>query len=329
MELTFQDFRARGPWFGGDLQTLRNRMTRRLINPLRDRLTGQAEIVKLALPHSPGDHLRVAVNRPARDAQDRPLILLIHGLTGCEGSDNIVITARHFLAQGYPVARLNLRGAGPGASVAQSMYHAGLSADLSVVVRHFRNRPESRHGMVAMAVSLGGNMLLKYLGETGPESGLDAAVSVSAPISLKLAQRRIEKIRNFLYHKVLLHDMLMGLKPLPRMLEPVPGGDLGQIQRIYDFDNLVVAGYHGFRDADHYYQENSARGYLGSIQTPTLMIHAQDDPWIPFESYQALPYNPKITTLLPREGGHVGFHGQGSEQPWHDLQATRFFERFC
>ena len=326
MEVTYSEFHPRRPWLGADLQTLRNRLRRPLIRPLQTRLARQAEILEIPLPHSPGDRLRAGINAPDRLIMPKPMVLLIHGLTGCESSDNIVSSAWHFLKQGHPVARLNLRGAGPGAALAESMYHAGLTDDLRAVIAGLKKHPLAGQGLVAMGVSLGGNMLLKYLGEAGMDSGLRAAVSVSAPISLKLAQRRIETVRNFIYHRVLLHDMLQGLRSLPRMLEPLTDFDFRRIQRIYDFDNLVVAGFHGYRDADHYYRENSACAFLGAIRTPTLMIQAQDDPWIPFECYQALPANPALTPLFPRRGGHVGFHGKEGRQPWHDRQAARFFE---
>ena len=239
----------------------------------------------------------------------------------------MLVSARYFLDQGYPVARMNMRGAGPGQRISGSMYHAGLTEDLAQVIARLKQEPESSSGILAQAVSLGANMLLKYLGERGTESGLLAAVSISAPIDLKAAQVQIERPRNFIYHKILLNDMLRGIQYLPKMRENLPGNDLANIQRIYEFDNAIVAGYHGYDSADHYYRINSARPYLGNITCPSLVIHAQDDPWIPEDSYQELPDNPALQVHMTHQGGHVGFHDRADRQPWHDRMALRFFEK--
>jgi hypothetical protein len=100
------------------------------------------------------------------------------------------------------------------------------------------------------------------------------------------------------------------------------------ITSIFDFDNRVVAPANGFADAADYYRLSSAKPILGQIKRPTLMIHAGNDPWIPASIYRDidLAANRRLRLLLPRSGGHVGFHAWGLQQPWHDLAIARFIQ---
>ena len=99
-------------------------------------------------------------------------------------------------------------------------------------------------------------------------------------------------------------------------------------KRIYDFDNAYIAPLAGFASADDYYTGSSAQRFLAAIHTPTLVVHARNDPWIPVDSYDRYPWseNPNLKLLLPAGGGHVGFHGQGSKSSWYDLWIEEFFE---
>lgn len=319
--IPFPQFRPRRPWVGADLQTLRNRLRPGTVPsgfPVAE--------IRLVAVAGGGDKLRVRVEAVRPDRVDKPLVLLVHGLTGCEDSHNIRTTARYFLDAGFPVARMNMRGAGPGAVHAERMYHAGLTDDLAAVLRDLDSHPLAGQGIVLFAVSLGANMALKYLAEAGDGAPVRAAVAVSAPIDLKPVQRRLEAARNKLYHRYLLHDMMAGLNRLPAMTRHLNAGELAGIRRIYDFDNRIVAPVHGFRDADHYYAAVSAGPVLGDIRVPTLLIHAADDPWIPACLYDDAPQTADLRKLIAPGGGHVGFHARDSRQPWHDRCARLFFE---
>jgi len=151
-------FVARPPWWGGDLQTLRDFLWER---PAPALAGGE----RIEFPMPDGDRLVGTLNRPAADS-DRPLIVLIHGLTGCQDSFYMKVSARHFLAQGYPVLRLNLRGAGPSRALCRMNYHAGRSEDLQALLAQMDGRL-ARHGLLLVGFSLGGNILLKHLGEQG------------------------------------------------------------------------------------------------------------------------------------------------------------------
>jgi Predicted hydrolase of the alpha/beta-hydrolase fold len=181
--LSFPRFRSRLPWWGRDLQTLRN-----YIVSIESSLAPYpAERVEFAM--TDGDRLLASLHRPAEDL-GRPLVVLIHGLTGSEDSAYIRASALYFLDQGYPVLRLNLRGAGPSKGVCRSRYHAGRSDDLRQVLGQMDGRLAGK-GLLLVGYSLGGNLLLKYLGEAGRRAIVRGAVSISAPIDLDAARRTI------------------------------------------------------------------------------------------------------------------------------------------
>jgi predicted alpha/beta-fold hydrolase len=253
----------------------------------------------------------------------RPLVILIHGTPGSEDSPYMIRMSGYLLDKGYCVLRLNLRGAGPSRLRCRLQYHAGRTEDLRAVLGRMDGRLAA-DGIVIVGFSLGGNMLLKYLGEQGRRAPLLGAVSVSAPIDLKAAQLRLMQRRNRRYHDHLL----------ARLKEESAPSDLERaavdtISSVYEFDERVVAPRNGFANADDYYARCSAKTLLGEIRVPTLLIHARNDPWIPPAAYLAFDWNsnPRLMPLLPRGGGHVGFHGFGSFVPWHDRCIARFVDR--
>ncbi len=191
-------FHARPPWWGGDLQTVREHLLRR-----QPAAPPGGERIEFRLPD--GDRLVGTLDRPAGESS-RPLVVLIHGLTGSAGSPYVLISARSFLAQHYPVLRLNLRGAGESRPLCRQSYHAGRSEDLQAVLAQMDGRL-ARHGLLLVGYSLGGNMLLKYLGEQGRRAQVLAAASISAPIDLKATQISMSRWRNRPYHDVLLRRM--------------------------------------------------------------------------------------------------------------------------
>jgi predicted alpha/beta-fold hydrolase len=296
------------PWIGGDLQTLRN-----YLRPPGDILAPwPGEVLRFAMKDGTGDEMVGTLHRPA-EGRRKPLVLLLHGLTGCEESSYIRVTARELLGGGYHVLRLNWRGAGPTLGKTRSFYHAGRTDDLTAVIGSM-DGALAANGLAAIGYSLGANILLKYLAERGGLSHLRAAVAVSPPIDLHATQQRVAAYRNRRYHQYLL----------ARMREERPSPP--DVFSILDFDNRVVAPAHGFRDALDYYKQCSAGPHLGAIRTPTLVIHAADDPWIPSSTFREIRWAQfrHIRLLMPWSGGHVGFHALGLKRPWHDEVALRF-----
>jgi predicted alpha/beta-fold hydrolase len=319
--LTIPPLRVRAPWWSADLQTIRNYLRR------RPRLSAFAE-ERLVLPleDGSGDRLVGALNRPAAPVAGQPLVILIHGLSGDEASAYMCHTAAYLLTQGYPVLRLNLRGAGPSRPLSRLQYHAGRTGDLEAALAALPQDLKA-NGVAAVGYSLGGNMLLKFLGERGSASPIAAAVSVSAPIDLAATSRRMEERRNAFYRAYVLREIRAeAVAPISDLTAAERRAVLG-VRTIREFDAVFSAPRNSFADADHYYEANGARNFLGGIAVPTLVIHAIDDPWVPAEPYLSYNWraNPALVPLLSPKGGHVGFHGHDRRAAWHDLAAGQFF----
>ncbi len=314
----FEPFRARTPWFGGDLQTLRNTFMRDRAD--LDRWPGE----RVYFPADNGDRLNGVLH--AGPAGDSTLVVLIHGLTGCEDSAYVRASARLLLTAGYGVLRLNLRGAAPSRRDCRQMYHSGRSEDLVLVFGLLADMGYGADRLFAVGYSLGGNILLKYLAENGTAARVSRAVTVSAPLDLDRVSRRLEAPRNRLYHRWLLDRMKLDWGGGRLDISPAQQIAMEQATSIREFDDGVVAPSNGFADAEEYYARCAAGPRLSGIETPTLLVHAEDDPWIPAEIYrQYKPSMPSSMLLaLASGGGHVGFHGTTGR--WHDQVIARFFD---
>ncbi|MGH6834461.1 MAG: YheT family hydrolase [Methylocella sp.] len=307
---TFPPFRERAPWFGGDLQTLRS-----FLRGTAPELSG-GERLLLRLPD--GERLAARLDRQA-GLIARPLVVLVHGLAGSEASGNVVASTRHLVGQGWPVLRLNLRGAGPSLSTAAGHYHAGRTEDLADALQGLA--PEfARYGIVLLGHSLGGNLVLKFMGERDHGLPVLAAVVVSAPIDLAATCARMMARRNFVYHRYMLTAMKHEALAPGAAVSASERAAIAGAKNVYEFDDRFIAPRFGYRDAPDYYESNAAMHFLAGISRPTLILHALDDPWIPAACYTAIdwPRLPMIEAVLTKRGGHLGFHGRGSRVPWHD-----------
>ena len=322
--LTFPPFRQRFPWIGADLQTLRNTLR----GPGSDLSGFAAQRMRFTCLDGSGDVLLGILNRPHLET-NKALIVLIHGLTGSEDSSHIIASAHYFLGLGHPVLRLNQRGAGPSSETCKGYYHAGRSEDLACAVSQL-SEPLTRNGVCLMAVSLGANVLLKFLAEYPRFAHVKAAVAVSPPVDLKSAQLRIMNQRNRYYHQYLLNRMRLGVQNTDFIKENKII-NLDKITTVYDFDDQIVAPANGFSGAADYYQNCSSLDLLDRIDTPTLIIHPADDPWVPVDplltkfSEGGTEPSAHVSLLSPENGGHIGGHGKGSSVPWHNLCAKQFF----
>lgn len=313
-------FRPRAPWYGADLQTVRN-----LLRPPRVDLAHVAsERLELPLDDGSGDRLAALLQRPATG--DAPLVVLIHGLTGSEDSPYMQVSAAALLARGHAVLRLNVRGAGPSRPLCRFQYHAGRSADLAAALNALPAELRAG-GLCLVGYSLGGNMLLKFLAEYGGVFPIRAAASVSAPLDLAAAAQRIAMRRNRVYHWNLLRAMKAEALAPAAELAPSERLAITGARTIVEFDDRFVAPRNGFAGAADYYARCSAERFLPAIRVPTLIVHALDDPWIPPAVYRRVRWHaqPFLHRALAGAGGHVGFHAHGDRLPWHDRLIGLFF----
>jgi uncharacterized protein len=307
---TVPPFRERPPWFGGDLQTLRNVVC----GTPPDRPGGE----RLLLPMPDGDRLAARLDRHAGPIS-RPLVVLVHGLAGSEVSGSVVVSMRHLVSQGWPVLRLNLRGALPSRPTAAGHYHAGRTGDLAEALRGLPAE-FTRYGIVLLGQSLGGNLVLKFMGEGGHDLPVLAAIAVSTPIDLAATCARMLTRRNFIYQRYMLDAMKRDALAPGAAVSISERAAIAAAKNVYEFDDRFIAPRFGYRDAQDYYESNAARHLLAGIARPTLVLHALDDPWIPGACYTAIDWSrlPMIEAVLTPRGGHLGFHGRGSRVPWHD-----------
>ena len=321
--LDLPPFRPRFPWWGGDLQTLANRLGG-VSTSLAPHTT---ERRKFPLPDGTGDTLLASLDRPATPRAGTPLAILIHGLTGTEDSLYIFSLARLLLGRGNRVLRLNLRGAGPSRAVCGQHYYAGRSQDFRALLSMLPGEL-TRDGLVAVGYSLGGAMLLKYLGEEGAASPLLAAASISAPIDLAVTCRYMMRPRNRIYHRYILDTMKVEATGAGAVVSAAERAAIMGSHTVWDYDDVFIAPRYGFGSAENYYERCRPTRFMAGIRIPTLALGALDDPWIPGALYKDYDWasNPSLTPLLPEHGGHVGFHGAGNRQPWSDLAVVRFFE---
>jgi len=275
-----------------------------------------------------GDFLDLDWSGPHRN--DTPLVLVLHGLTG-SSSSHYVLGLQHALqARGWASVAVNWRGCSGEPNLLPRSYHSGASEDLAEVVAHLRaQRPAAP--LYAVGYSLGGNVLLKHLGEAGSASQLQGAVAVSVPFRLDQCADRIGQGFSRVYQahfikamvsyvKTKQEDFLQrghheGLETLSRL------GPLTNLRTFWDFDNRFTAPLNGFSDVHDYYKRSSSRYYLGENRTPTLIIQSSDDPFVFSHSLPEARELASSTTLeLHAHGGHVGFVDGSLRQPGYYLE---------
>ncbi len=235
-----------------------------------------------------------------------PRVLVIHGLEGSLESHYAFALLRALEQAGFCPVFMHLRGCGREPNRLARSYHSGATADLDEVLRQLDIRGERPDALIG--ISLGGNLLLKYLGEQGADALTRTAVAISVPFQLKTASRHMEQGVSRLYGRYLLDKLSRSSRKKSRLRKlPLPAS-LDEIRSIYDFDDRITAPLNGFRDAEDYYRRCSCMDYLKQVLTPTLILHARDDPLM---TPEVLPgpeqLGPGITLELSAHGGHVGF----------------------
>ncbi|HXH04680.1 MAG TPA: hydrolase [Candidatus Competibacteraceae bacterium] len=247
-----------------------------------------------------------------------PLVLVLHGLEGCSRSGYarglVAAMARH----GWRGVVMNFRGRSGEPNRLPRSYNAGDTRDLAHVVEILRAR-EPHAPLACVGYSLGGNMLLKWLGESGSHDRLRAAVAVSVPFLLEPLARRMQRGLSRAYLAYFMRLLRRGYRhkfTTRGLLPPYPLDELHRLRDFFAFDERITAPLHGYAGIYDYYRRASCRQYLPGIRTPTLILHAADDPFMVPEVVPAPHELPETVTLeLSPNGGHVGF--VSGPWPWH------------
>lgn len=264
------------------------------------------------LPTPDHDELELAWTKPQPKNNDKPLAIVLHGLEGNIDSFYAKGMMKALQLAGFDVVLMHFRNCGQKANKLARAYHSGETSDLDFVLCEIKSRFPNKP-LMAVGFSLGGNVLTKYLGECKEHSKLDAAAVVSAPFALASSCKVIQTSCFKLYQKYLL-DRLK--KSTSRKLDHIrenlnlTAQQVNAIRDLWEFDNKITAPLHGFIDAADYYLKSSGKPYLKRIKTPTLVIHAQDDPMLSKEAIPTVQDVSRFVKLaVSKQGGHVGFIG--------------------
>ena len=284
---------------------------------------------KIELPD--GDFINLAWSN-AHLADDSPLVVILHGLGGCINSSYVARFMHAFNQRGWRVVLMHFRGAGKEINRLPRAYHSGDTADLDLVIQNLAQRePGTKKAVVG--VSLGGNVLLKWMGERPQQSKIHAAVAISVPFVLKSVANRMNVGLSRFYQTHLLNNLKETFARKANQLENPPEAlkRAADCHCFWTFDNQVTAPLHGFSNVHSYYRESSSRQYLRHIEVPTLIIHAKDDP---FMTVDVLPteteLSEKITLELSKKGGHMGFIAGtkiGKPVYWLDRRIPEFIAK--
>ncbi len=279
-----------------------------------------------------GDFVECSWHNKPKKTTKTPIVILFHGLEGSYKSSYIQGMMNAFNKIGFSCVLMHFRGCSGKPNRYARAYHSGDTLDakgwIESLVKRYPNNP-----LYAIGYSLGGNMLLKLLGEWGDRSPLVSAVSVSAPMQLNISADTINQGFALIYQNYLLKRLKNSLlkKYNYHPMQSLIGLDkknVKNIKSIWAFDDAYTAKIHGFGTAKEYYNQSSAKQYLKDIRTPTLIIHALDDP---FMSKEILPNEDEISNDVQLEiyknGGHVGFISGSLINPtyWLEERIINYF----
>lgn len=315
-QLRLRPFRPHPLFAGGHAQTLAAYLW-----PRRFILRAQRRDPIRLFEVEPNVHL-LARCRWQPDRLAHPTLVLVHGFEGSISSVYMLGTAEKAFRAGFNVVRLNMRTCGGTEHLTPTLYHSGQTRDFDRVLRELRERDRLAQ-LFLVGFSMSGNMALRLVADYGatefPE--LLGIVAVSPSLDLSACADAIERRANRLYQWSFLNSLRRRMR-LKHRLHPelYDLRPLRQVRTIRDFDECYTTAHGGYRSAAEYYAMTSAKDHLSRIRRPTLIIQAQDDPLVPFDSFphEAIKSNPHIIMLAPRSGGHVGFLAtpNGGEDRW-------------
>ena len=291
---------------GAHLQTLWGKLVRRVPD-----ITTHSE--KWATPDDDEIEIHRIDAAPDNHDEAKPRLVVLHGLEGTINSLYLrgVLQRAHTL--GWAADALIFRGCNGEVNRARRMYHSGETTDVDFIVRRLVDEHPTQP-IVLAGFSLGGNVLLKWLGEQGadiPEQ-VSAAAAVSVPYDLERGARNIEQGFSRVYTRHFLRTLR---RKAEAKLTLFPGlfdvAALARARTLYDFDDVVTAPVHGFADAHDYYRRSSSLQYLSRIRIPTLLLSAYDDPFLPRyvldDVFKVSLSSRWIAAEFWERGGHVGF----------------------
>jgi predicted alpha/beta-fold hydrolase len=260
-------------------------------------------------------------------------VVIVHGLEGSSESPYVIGTGNKAWAAGMNVVRMNVRNCGGTEHLAPTLYHSGLSCDVGAVVHELI----AKDGLARVGIagfSMGGNLVLKLAGEWGSAAPrqVKAFAAVCPGMDLAVSAAELHRPGNRIYEWRFLLSLWRSVRRKARLFPEIfRRPPWRALRSLREFDNQVTARYCGFASADDYYARASASPLVGRIARPTLVIHANDDPFVKIlpETLAALQANPCVQLVLTEHGGHCAFVGEANEYDgrWAERRMVEFFAR--
>lgn len=258
----------------------------------------------------------------------KKVVVLLHGLEGNAQRPYITGSAKAFNAFGVDACAVNFRGCSEQTNRLYRSYHSGATEDLDAVVQHLvSDKPYTE--IYIKGFSLGGNMALKYIGESrSVPTAVKCVVGVSVPCDLYDSLCMLLKPKNYLYARRFRHHLVAKLyKKLPLFPDKISINDINNIKNLKDFDDIYTSKAHGFKNALDYYDKCSCKQFLADIKIPTLIINASNDSFLGPKCYpyQEAQQNQDVHLEVPSFGGHVGFYA-AYNQFYSEKRAIKFVQ---
>jgi uncharacterized protein len=259
-------------------------------------------------------------------ATGRRLAILCHGLEGSSGDITMRGMAAALNRSGWNVLAWNYRGCSGEMNRLPRLYHSGATADLAIVIAHAAKRFSH---LALVGFSLGGNLVLKYLGEAPPHRAVASAAALSPPVNLAASAQALDRRRtNRIYLRRLIASLVRKVKAKARHFpERIDASQTKGIRGFEDFDGRFTAPVHGFRDAADYWTKCSSRQFLSAITVPTLVLSARDDPFLTADCFPFAEAETSTGLFLeaPGTGGHLGFFDSLTcQQTWAERRVVEF-----
>jgi predicted alpha/beta-fold hydrolase len=262
---------------------------------------------------------------------EHPTMLLLHGLEGSAESIYILGTAEKAFRAGFNVVRVNQRTCGQTEHLTPTLYHSGLTGDILFIIRELI-KTEGFREIYLVGFSMTGNMALRLMGERAEDlpPELRGVCAVSPSVDLVASAQAMAQPSNWIYQRSFLrslHKRMRRKKKLFPELYDIHG--LRRVRTLRDFDERFTSRYGGYKDAADYYERTSSFPLLSALRKPALIIHAENDPFVPFHPlrHPSVTENPYIILLAPQTGGHVGFvaaDSQTEDRFWAENRIVQF-----
>lgn len=257
----------------------------------------------------------------------KKVLLVMHGLEGSAQRPYVRGVAKYFSRRGWDVAAVNFRGCSGEMNRKFRSYHAGATDDLEEVLAHLTKK-QKYESIAFNGFSLGGNLMLKYLGGRREKpKELKAAVMISAPCDLYGSLLKLQERRNYVYSFRFLRKLKINLQARAKQFpHKISRKEIAQVDDLLAFDNCYTSRAHGFKDAFDYYKKSSSLQFLPNIKIPTLILNARNDGFLSADCYpeEIAKKNKNLFLEMPAYGGHVAFL-QNKEVTYNEERAMQFF----